>query len=207
MEQQWVCLNLHSSHTRTKWDLNIDHNSLFLSNKQSCNVILQCILFSYVFRRLLWQFWSNFRWLWWVHTPYLVWVGFVFNSLLFSKRAVFGGYSSLRSKRFHTVSEQRKTEERDSRVFGRAGNDLPSYSRHSLTFAPRFLLRNNTETLATQATGTQRVLRFTLSSRQILTWCLKSSFTLESDVTSWGHRYRGSQLYQFLKLSSVPSSN
>ena len=96
-----------------------------------CNVILQCILFSYVFRRFLWQFWSNFRWLWWVHTPYLVWAGFLFNSLLFSKRAVFGGYSSLRSKRFHTVSEQRKTEERVSRVFGRAGNDLPPYSRHS----------------------------------------------------------------------------
>ena len=136
-----------------KNEMRSQHWSQFpLPFQQSCNVILQCILFSYVFRRLLWQFWSNFRWLWWVHTPYLVWVGFVFNSLLFSKRAVFGGYSSLRSNRFHTVSEQRKTEERDSRVFGRAGNDLPSYSRHSLTFAPRFLLRNNTETLATQAT-------------------------------------------------------
>ena len=39
----------------------------------------------------------------------------------------------------------------------------------SLTLAPRFLLRNSTETLATQAMGTLRVLRFTLSSPQILT--------------------------------------
>ena len=96
-----------------KNEMRSQHWSQFpLPFQQSCNVILQCILFSYVFRRLLWQFWSNFRWLWWVHTPYLVWVGFVFNSLLFSKRAVFGGYSSLRSKRFHIVSEERKTEER-----------------------------------------------------------------------------------------------
>ena len=37
-------MNLHSSHTRTKWDLNTDHIKFAL---QSCNVILQCILLSY----------------------------------------------------------------------------------------------------------------------------------------------------------------
>ena len=53
--------------------------------------IMQCNTTMYtfiLFRRLWWQFWSNFRWLWWAHTPCLVWVGFVFNSLLFSERAV-----------------------------------------------------------------------------------------------------------------------
>ena len=43
-----------------------------------CNTAMYTFI---LFRRLCWQFWSNFRWLWWVHTPYLVWVGFVFNSL------------------------------------------------------------------------------------------------------------------------------
>ena len=37
-------MNLHSSHTRTKWDLNTGHIKFAL---QSCNVILQCILLSY----------------------------------------------------------------------------------------------------------------------------------------------------------------
>ena len=32
---------------------------------------------------------------------------------------IFKGYSSLRSKRFRVVSEQRKTEERDSRFWPR----------------------------------------------------------------------------------------
>ena len=50
-----------------------------------CNTAMYTFI---LFRRLWWQFWSNFRWLWWAHTPCLVWVGFVFNSLLFSERAV-----------------------------------------------------------------------------------------------------------------------
>ena len=62
--------------------------------------------------------------------------------------------SSLRSKRFHLVSEQRKTG------FGRARNEmrplssllLVQFFARSLTLVPRSLLLNRTETLATQAT-------------------------------------------------------
>ena len=87
-------------------------------------------------------------------------------------------FSSLRSKRFRLVSEQRKTEERVFFGFDRARNGtrakkkmkegggavegtfpphllpalllVPFFARSS-TFAPRSLLRNRTEKLATQA--------------------------------------------------------
>ena len=70
---------------------------------------------------------------------------------------------SLRSKRFRLVSEKRKTEERDL-GFGRARNEtraknplpallLTPFFARSLTLAPRSLLLNCRETLATQATS------------------------------------------------------
>ena len=84
--------------------------------------------------------------------------------------------SSLRSKRFRLVSEQRKTEERDPRFWPREkwnksqkmkvgegvgqGRKLPHplpalsltpFFARSLTLVPRSLLLNRTETLATQA--------------------------------------------------------
>ena len=140
-----------------------------------CNTAMYTFI---LFRRLWWQFWRNFILLWWVHTPYLVWVGFVFNSLHFSERAGFGGYSSLRSKRFHTVSEQRKTEERDPRVFGHAGNDLPAYSRPFSRGLWLSLLVFCSETARKRLLRRLRVL--------------------------FGYNDRGSQLYHFLKPSSVP---
>ena len=71
--------------------------------------------------------------------------------------------SSLRSKRFRLVSEQRKTEERESRFWPREkrnksqkNHPLPAlllapFFAWSLTLVPRSLLLNRTETLATQA--------------------------------------------------------
>ena len=63
--------------------------------------------------------------------------------------------ASLLSKRFRLVSGQTKTEERDFRFWQREGQKLkdgvPFFAR-SLTLLPRSLLRNRTETLATQAT-------------------------------------------------------
>ena len=143
-----------------------------------CNTAMYTFI---LFRRLWWQFWRNFILLWWVHTPYLVWVGFVFNSLHFSERAVFGGYSSLRSKRFHTVSEQRKTEERDPRVFWPRRKWPPAYSRHFSRGLWLSLLVFCSETARKRLLRRLRVL--------------------------FGYNDRGSQLYHFLKLSSVPSSN
>ena len=59
---------------------------------------------------------------------------------------------SLRSKRFRLVSEQRKTEEQDSRVWPREKwNKSQKMKVRSLTLLPRSFLLNRTETLATQA--------------------------------------------------------
>ena len=75
---------------------------------------------------------------------------------LLSFDILFPPLHSLRSKRFHLVSEQRKTG------FGRARNEMrakktvsalllvPFFAR-SLTLVPRSLILNRTETLATQA--------------------------------------------------------
>ena len=75
-----------------------------------------------------------------------------------------GKISSLRSKRFRLVSEQKKNEERDFRFWLREKwNDslsspplpallLAPFFARSLTLVPRSLLLNRTETLATQAT-------------------------------------------------------
>ena len=57
---------------------------------------------------------------------------------------------SLRSRRFRLVSEQRKTEEQDFRFWQREEWNESQKAR-SLTVVPRFLHRNGTETLATQA--------------------------------------------------------
>ena len=62
------------------------------------------------------------------------------------------GCFSLRSKRFRLVSEQRKTEERDSWFWPRE-----KWNARSLTHVPRSLLLNRTETLATQAKGVLKV--------------------------------------------------
>ena len=64
-----------------------------------------------------------------------------------------GNNRSLRSKRFRAVSEQRKTEERDSRFWPREKwNESQKMNRLLAPFFARSLLRNGTETLATQAT-------------------------------------------------------
>ena len=55
--------------------------------------------------------------------------------------------SSLRSKRFRLVSEQRNTD------FGRARNETRAPFFAQLTLVPRSLLLNRTQTLATQAIG------------------------------------------------------
>ena len=65
------------------------------------------------------------------------------------KQSVLVQKTSLRRKRFHLVSEQRKTG------FGRARNEttlLAPFFARSLTLVPRSLLLNRSETLATQAT-------------------------------------------------------
>ena len=76
----------------------------------------------------------------------------------------------MRSKRFRVTSAQRKTEERRGTGFGRAKNgtrSLPAvliapFFTRTLTLVPRPLLRNRTETLATQANLQRRFLyRFT----------------------------------------------
>ena len=64
--------------------------------------------------------------------------------------------SSLRSKRFRAVSEQRKTEDQDSRFWPRkkwneSKNPPPPRLLAPFSRGPRSLFRNNTETLATQA--------------------------------------------------------
>ena len=65
------------------------------------------------------------------------------------------GLASLLSKRFRLVSGQTRTEQRDFRFWQREhqklNNGVPFFAR-SLTLVPRSLLRNRTETLATQAT-------------------------------------------------------
>ena len=58
--------------------------------------------------------------------------------------------TSLRSKRFRLVSEQKKTVERDFRLWPRENQKAPFFAR-SLTLVPHSLLLNRTETLATQA--------------------------------------------------------
>ena len=58
--------------------------------------------------------------------------------------------TSLRSKRFRLVSEQKKTVERDFPLWPRENQKAPFFAR-SLTLVPRSLLLNRTETLATQA--------------------------------------------------------
>ena len=63
--------------------------------------------------------------------------------------------SNLRSKRFHTVSEQKKTEERDFWFWPREKWNEPFFTR-SLTLVPRSLLRNRTEMVATQAISNRR---------------------------------------------------
>ena len=58
---------------------------------------------------------------------------------------------SLRSKRFRLVSDERKTEERDSRFWPTPRSLLTPFFAQSLTLVPRSLLLNRTETLAKQA--------------------------------------------------------
>ena len=58
--------------------------------------------------------------------------------------------ANLCSKRFHMVSEQKKTEERDFRFWPREKWNEPFFTR-SLTLVPRSLLRNRTEMVATDA--------------------------------------------------------
>ena len=85
----------------------------------------------------------------------------------------------MRNKRFHLVLEQRKTEERDfsaltEREMERESKHAPFFAR-SLTLVPRSLLRNSTETLATEA-----IVHSTLSLRSLFNcnrlWSRQSHF-------------------------------
>ena len=77
----------------------------------------------------------------------------VFHSLWQHQKYILNikssSFSSLRSKRFRAVSEQRRTEERDSRFWPREKWNKSHFSR-GLCCAV-FDSRNSTETLATQA--------------------------------------------------------
>ena len=88
-----------------------------------------------------------------------------------------GKISSLRSKRFRLVSEQKKNEERDFRFWLRekwneslSSPPLPAllfalFFARSLTLVPRSLLLNRTEALATQATKFPARLRGSRSEK------------------------------------------
>ena len=125
--------------------------------------------------------------------------------------------SILRSKRFRLVSEQRKTKERDFHVvfgFGRAKKGtrakkwsggrgrgrkegfLPFFPTPSLLFysppltlLPRSLLRNRTETLATQASMVQAIQlrKKSLVFCSDLFWTVWPAYRLPDCSGNWRH--------------------
>ena len=97
------------------------------------------------------------------------------------KNLARGTKTSLRSKRFRLVSEQKETVEGDFRFWSREKLNEPFFAR-SLTLFSRSLLLNRTETLTTQAIQNVIVAKM---SKNMMVYNMLHNFT---DRTRKGDR-------------------